>query len=77
MNGHINGIKTEVINDPLWYHKQGLMQTASGYGKKLVTEYKIKYNNRFYRVYCRIFSNIGTLYIISKKHHINVELYHE
>lgn len=39
-------IKAEaVIVSPLWYHKRGLMQTASGYGKKLVTEYKIKYNN--------------------------------
>lgn len=55
----------EVIHAPLWYHLQGLMQTVSGYGSKIVTEYKVKHNGRMYRVYCAIYSNIGTLYIVS------------
>lgn len=60
-------IKAEaVIISPLWFHKQGLMQTSTGYGKKLKTEYKLKHNGRLYRVYCYLYSNIGRLYIVSK-----------
>lgn len=51
---------------PMWWHKKGLQETASGYGSKLNTGYKTKYNGRLYRVYCCIWSNIGSLYIISK-----------
>lgn len=46
-------------------HKYGMM-TPSGYGSKIPTEIMVKYNNRWYRVYCRIYSNIGTLYIEGK-----------
>jgi hypothetical protein len=75
------GSGTEVINSagylpgtdevvfewhPLWWHKQGLMQTASGYGSKLNTGFKIRFNGRLYRVYCCQWSNSGTAYIISK-----------
>ena len=68
-------VKAEsVIYVPLWYHLQGLLQTSTGYGSKLVTEYKIKHNGRFYRVYCAIFSNIGRLYIISKGVKLTVNL---
>jgi len=56
---------SELIERPLWYHKRGLMQTATGYGSKLVTEHMIKYNNRLHRVYCMCYSNSGTLYILS------------
>jgi hypothetical protein len=58
--------KSDLIERQLWYHKRGLQQTASGYGSKLTTHYMIKLNNRLYRVYCMIYSNSGTLYIISK-----------
>jgi hypothetical protein len=57
---------TEIKDAPMWYHKRGLSQTASGYGKKLNTGKMAKYNNKWYRLYCCIFSNIGTCYIISK-----------
>ena len=58
------GLETKEV--PLWYHKQGLQQTASGYGNKLVTSKMIKYNNKWYRIYCYCYSNSGTAYIISK-----------
>jgi hypothetical protein len=58
--------ESEYIDAPMWYHKRGLMQTATGYGAKLNTGRKIKFNNREYRVYCACFSNVGTLYIIVK-----------
>lgn len=34
---------------------------ATGYGKKIPTGYKLKINNRWHRVYCTRYSNIGTL----------------
>jgi len=60
--------KITVKRKPLWYHERGLMQTATGFGRKLVTEYMIKLNNsgRWYRVYCCCFSNCGTMYIIKQ-----------
>ena len=57
----------------LWYHKRNLMQTATGYGHKLVTEYKVHYNNKWYRIYCHCFSNIGSLYIVSKGKNIYIK----
>ena len=72
----LNGIITKHIDiqnfncdlylEPLWFHKKNLMQTATGYGKALKTEYMIKFNNRKYRILNRCFSNIGCLYIKTK-----------
>jgi len=53
----------EIDSKPLWFHKQKLMQTATGYGSKLKTEYMLKFNNRMMRIYCHQYSNVGTLYI--------------
>lgn len=52
-----------LIDTPLWWHKAGLQQTATGYGSKLTTRYKTAYGGRLYRVYCICYSNVGTLYI--------------
>lgn len=68
-------IKAEsVIHAPLWYHLQGLIQTATGYGPKLRTEYKLKHNGRLYRVYLSIYSNIGRLYIVSNGIELTVNI---
>lgn len=40
-----------------------LSYTASGYGRKIPTSYMVRYNGRLYRVYCCIYSNVGTTYI--------------
>ena len=58
--------KEDLIEDPLWYHKEGLMQTSTGYGSKLVTEYKINFEGRLHRVYCMQYSNAGSLYFLSR-----------
>jgi len=58
--------ETDLLDHPLYCHRHNLMQTATGYGSKLATQYKVKHNNRLKRVYCRIYSNSGTLYIMSK-----------
>jgi hypothetical protein len=48
------------------YHEQGYWQTATGYGGKLITRYKVEWNGRIRRVYCMCWSNVGTLYILCK-----------
>lgn len=57
---------SEQVYSPLWWHERGLSQTASGYGSKLTSSYKVPYNGRLYRVYYSQFSNAGTAYIIVK-----------
>ena len=56
--------ESQLIYSPLWWHERGLQQTASGYGRKLTTPYKVEHNGRLYRVYCICFSNSGSLYIL-------------
>ena len=61
-----NSEDLEIIESPLEWQKRGLQETASGYGSKLTTSQKVKYNDRWYRIYCCIYGNSGSLYIISK-----------
>ena len=46
------------------WQARGLMYTASGYGKKIPTTKQLFILNRWRRVYCDIFSNSGTCYVI-------------
>ena len=71
---YIDVKRTDLIESPLWYHNRGLNQTASGYGKKLVTVYKVRYNNKLYRVYSMCYSNVSAEYILIKKekHVVNI-----
>jgi len=48
---------------PMRVHQLGLMQTATGYGKRIATATMVQYRGKWRRVYCCIFSNIGTCYI--------------
>lgn len=48
---------------PLWWHVRGLSYTATGYGSRIPTPYMVKFNGKWRRVYCRQYSNAGTLYI--------------
>jgi hypothetical protein len=48
--------------------------TQSGYGSRIPTDYIVKYLGRWHRVYCRIFSNIGTTYIRSRGEQILVDI---
>jgi hypothetical protein len=59
----------EQKDEPLWWHKQGLSYTASGYGKKIPTAKMVKLpgSKRWRRVYCCIFSNAGTCYVDTPK----------
>ena len=53
----------DVIKKPLKWQTMGLQFTATGYGKRIPTEYVCRFNGKWRRVYCCIYSNIGTLYI--------------
>ena len=64
--------KYEVREKLLWWQEQGLSQTTSGYGDKLLTVYQIKDEGRWKRVYCRCFSNIGTCYFLRRGRRIVV-----
>lgn len=49
------------------WQTKGLSYTASGYGAKIPTRYMVHCaDNRTRRVYCRIYSNSGSLYILHK-----------
>ena len=56
-------IEVESKKLPLWWQTQGLMYTATGYGKRIPTSTMVRFNGKWRRVYCCIFSNIGTCYI--------------
>ena len=56
-------ISVDCIRKPLDHHKRGLMFTASGYGSRIPTEYMVKHNGKWKRVYLRCYSNSGTAYI--------------
>ena len=58
-------IETEIKEDLLSWQKQGLQYTVTGYGSKIPTSYKVKYCNRWYRVYVSVYGNSGTYYIVS------------
>jgi len=53
----------EVIEKPLEWQQRGLSFTATGYGKRIPTLYMVKHGGKWKRVYCCIYSNIGTCYI--------------
>jgi hypothetical protein len=59
-------IYLDFIDAPMWYHTRGLMQTATGYGRKLNTGKKALVGNKEYRVYAVCYSNVASLYIIIK-----------
>ena len=51
------------------WQKKGLSYTATGYGRKIPTTKMVKLPgvNRWRRVYCCIYSNIGTCYVLQGK----------
>ena len=53
------------IDRPLWFHKLGLSQTASGYGKKLTSRCMAMFENGdVRRLYITQYSNIGTGWVM-------------
>ena len=52
-----------VKHAPMAHHLAGLNWTASGYGARIPMPYMVQVHGKWRRVYCRIYSNIGTLFI--------------
>jgi len=65
--GEIDIQKVEHKSEPLWWHKKGLQYTRSGYGGKIPTQWMIKHEGKWRRVYVAIYGNSGTSYILSGK----------
>lgn len=59
--------RDELVHAPMWWHLKGLSETASGYGRKLNSGYKISFEGRLYRVYTTIFSNSGSNWFKTKE----------
>lgn len=55
----------EILDRPLWWHLEGLQETASGYGSRLRSPYCIRLpDGRVRRVYVTIWGNAGTCWVI-------------
>ena len=65
--GYIDLAAHETKDAPLWWHKQGLQYTASGYGGKIPSSLMVKVGNRWRRIYVACYSNNGTAYILQGK----------
>lgn len=72
-DGRITCDRSDLIDAPTWWQSKGLQQTASGYGRKLLTPYKLSLNGRLLRVYCCCFSNSGTCYVITRGRSVIVD----
>ena len=69
----INFSDYETKSVSLPWQKADLQQTATGYGSKLLTTWKLKYNNQWHRIYMMCYSNSATSYILSKNEMIIVD----
>lgn len=68
-----------LLHAPLAWQERGLQQTASGYGRKLTTEWKIHYASspltvgRLYRIYATCFSNVASHWFMCKGQKIFIQ----
>ena len=65
-------VAVESKESPMRHHKLNLMWTASGYGKRIPTTRMVKFEGKWRRVYCMIYSNSGTCYIGSGDNRMTV-----
>lgn len=54
----------DVVIHELPHHKQGLTYTATGYGSKIPTIYKLFFGGRWRRVYAVCYSNASSYYVL-------------
>jgi len=73
----ITGEKLEAKQLLLRWQKEGRSYTATGYGAKIPTIRMVRHNRRWKRVYCMIYSNVGSLFIISKNNKISLTIYED
>jgi hypothetical protein len=62
-----DGFIFKTVDRPLDWQKRGLSYTASGYGSKIPTSrIAICNDGRERRIYCRVYSNAGSCFIVYK-----------
>jgi len=54
---YLDSYPQDLVSAPLWWHKRGLQKTASGYGAKIESQYKISFNGKLYRIYHTCYGN--------------------
>jgi len=59
--------------NPLAWQKQGLSYTATGYGSKIPTTKEVFILNRWRRVYCMVYGNAGSCYVIIENEIVFIE----
>jgi len=63
-----------LIHDETEWQKRGLSQTASGYGAKLMTRWKVMHKGKFRRIYAINYGNSGSTFIILDKKRVFVDV---
>jgi len=63
---YLGDMHAELVSRPLPWQQLGLQQTASGYGAKLTSSYKISFQGKEYRLYTTIYSNAGSTWFTYK-----------
>ena len=58
--------RQDLVHKPLPWQLACRTQTASGYGKKLTSEWVISFNKRLYRVYATCYSNAASHWFRTK-----------
>lgn len=56
----------DLVDSPLWWQKKGLQQTATGYGSKLTSRFKIVFQRKLRRLYHTCYSNAGSVWFVVK-----------
>lgn len=54
--------RTELVHAPTDWQKRGLQQTASGYGRKLNSGFKIHFDGKLRRLYATCYSNAASVW---------------
>lgn len=55
----------DLVHDPLPWQAAGLSETASGYGARLTSQYKIHFNGRFHRLRVTQYANAGSTWFVT------------
>lgn len=70
--GNIWASREDLVEAPMWWHRRGLQETATGYGARLTMSRKIHFEGRLRRLYCTIYSNNGSVWFETRGRRIYV-----
>ena len=66
-----------VTDSPLWWHEQGLQYTATGYGKRIPSRFKVYFEGKWRRVYVTQYSNVGSAWINFQSEEIRADIWQD